>query len=44
MAALAFKNEGVDGRVDHPIKSGDGHDGVGGCVTGRDGSYERPFF
>jgi hypothetical protein len=30
MAAPALKKEGVDGRVNHPIKSGDGHDGVDG--------------
>jgi hypothetical protein len=40
MAAPALEKEGVDGRVNHPIKSGDGHDGAGGWVIGHDGSYE----
>jgi hypothetical protein len=39
MAAPALKKEGVEGRVNHPIKSGDGHGGAGGWVIGHDGSY-----
>jgi hypothetical protein len=42
MAAPALKKEGVDGRVNHPIKSGDGHDGAGGWVIGQAIWYKPP--